>query len=264
MSKKAGFFLLLIVLLALGGYFLLRPRPQPPPAETGGTGIVLSGYDADGNLSWRIKAEAGEEIANEEGEFRQVVLFLYNAGKERLRAGAPTLSFAPDRARLTGGVEVSVEGKASLTADAIAWSKKEGTLSGTGEITLAAAKARVEARGFSYDPHTGSLSLTGGVSARIHEPSDITATGKEARYDSGKVVLKGGVVIKKGKETYHCAQAEYTEGNGMIELSGGVQGELPSGKLQAGRVNVRDAGITASSGVRLFLNLDFFGGENGA
>ncbi len=265
MSKKTGIFLVLIAMfLAACGYFLLRPRPQPPSAEMGGTGIVLSGYDSNGTLTWRMEAKGGEVTNDEKGTFHGVTLVLYEAGKERVRASSPTLSFAHDRARLTGGVEVLADGKDRLTTNEVDWSKKEGTLSGEGKVALASANAKVKATGFTYDPRTGRGSLKGDVSAEINEPSKTTATGREAEYDPGRVVLSGNVVIETGDETYQCAQAEYTKGNGTIELSGGVQGKLPSGRLQAGRVSLRDDGITASNGVHLFLNSDFFTVQNGA
>ncbi len=130
MSKAKGFILVLMILgLAAGGYLLFRGRNAPPPAEDVVTGVVLFGYDSDGNRSWRVEAKEGR-MERERGELRDVTLILYESGEARLTASAPVLSFDGDRARFTGGVTALLDGKDRLITDEISWTKDTGALSG--------------------------------------------------------------------------------------------------------------------------------------
>lgn len=262
MSKAKGFILVFLILgLAAGGYFLFRAREGPPPAEDTMTGVVLFGYDADGNRSWQVEARVGK-MDKDKGELRDVILTLYEAGEARITASAPVLSFSGNRARFTGGVTALLNGKDRLITDEIAWTRDTGALSG-GRVEIISSAGRIEAEGFSYESGSGRLSLEGGVRAELSDPEKISAVGDAAEYDSGRITLSGNVQITSPGETYRCRAARYD--SGMVLLTGGVEGEIENGTLAADEIRVRDEGITASGGVHLSLEFDFFGRlENGA
>ena len=256
MSKAKGFVLVFLILgLAAGGYFLLRTRPGPPPAEDAMTGVVLFGYDPDGNPSWRVEAKEGK-MERDKGELKDVTLTLYEAGDPRLTVSAPGLSFAGDRARFTGGVTVLLDGEDRLITDEIAWTRDTGALSG-GKVEIVSSAGRIAAEGFSYDPKAGRLSLDGGVRAELSDPEKISAVGDVAEYDSGRMTISGDVQITTPGETYRCKAARYD--SRTVLLSGGVEGKIENGALAADEVRVDDEGVTASGGVHLSLKLGFFG-----
>ena len=265
MSKKSGIVLIvLIAAVVAGGYFLLRPRPQLPAPETTLAELRLSGYDQSGQVSWRVQADAGKMDEDGSGVLHTVSLSIYAQGKPRWTAVAPTLTFAHDRARLTGGVDVTVNGGDKLTTDSVAWNKNTNKLIGTQAVAIVAAHAHVTAHGFTYDPRADRLTLTGGVNAQLDEPSAIAATGDEAIYTEGRVVLSGAVRITSGNDVYECPRAEYSEHEKTVDLSGGVTGVLAVGKLTAARIEVTADGSTASGDVELLLNSKFFRGNDGA
>ena len=265
MSKKSRIVLIvLIAAVVAGGYFLLRPRPQLPAPETTLAELRLSGYDQAGRISWRVKAETGKIDEDQSGVLHTVSLSIYAQGKPRWTAVAPTLTFAHDHARLTGGVDVTVNGEDKLTTGSVAWNKRTNKLMGTEPVTIVTAHARVTAHGFTYDPGTDRFTLTGGVNAQLDEPSAIAATGDEATYTERGVVLSGAVRITSGNDVYECARAEYSEHERTVDLSGGVTGALAAGKLTAARIEVTADGSTASGDVELLLNSKFFRGNDGA
>ena len=259
MSRKTGFFLF-IVILALGAvaYYLSRTPGPSPPQESTLAGVTVRGYGSNGKPSWEVRAQQGK-TETDGGELEDVVIVLHGDNEVTLKAAR--LSFHGDRARLSGGVEARLGKDGVLRADELVWKKDTGDLSGE-EVRITFAAGSVAAQGFSYSPKSGTLSLTGGVEAEIHDPKVIHASAPAAVYADGRVELSEGVEITAGGERYRCASARY--GNGKVVLSGGVEGTLSSGPSAAEEITVDEAGTVASSKVELRLGSEFFGGKDGA
>ena len=256
MSKAKGFLLVFLILgVAAGVYYLIRPSNAMKPAKDTVIQPILHGYDADGREAWRVEAREGK-MEKDGGTFQDVVVTVYDAGKKRLTITAPTLALKGDRAKLTGGVTGRLADGDRLTASEVVWERKSGDFSGE-TIEISSSDGRIKAEGFSYDTSSGKLKLTGGVNAELSKPKRIMAVGDAAEYDSGRMVLSGDVRITADAETYRCETARYE--SGMVVLSGGVKGKMKDGTLDADEIRVDKHGITASGGVHLVLNFDFFG-----
>ncbi len=252
----------MVIGLAVGGYFLLRSRPESASTTTTMSGLTLAGYDQAGRVEWRVQATRGTMDKDGNGELHTVTLSLYANGKPRLTVVAPTLTFTGDQARMVGGVTATLSGDYRLRTAGVSWDKTTNLITGPEAVTISSTDTRVTAPGFSYDPGAGRLTLTGGVTARISRPTQITATGKEATYADSSIALADEVTIKSGNDVYTCVRAEYSRDT--VTLVGPVHGAIPDGELTATQIKVTADGSTASGNVKLRLDAAFFRGKNGA
>ncbi len=263
MSKRTEIVVVIVLIgLAAGGYFLLRSQPESAATTTTMSKLTLAGYDQSGRVEWRVQATRGTMDKDGNGELHTVTLSLYANGKPRLTVVAPTLTFTGNQARLAGGVTATLSGDHRLTTAVVTWDKTTNLIAGPGAVTISSPDTHVTAPGFSYDPGAGRLTLTGGVTARISQPTEITATGKKATYVDGRIALADAVTIKSGNDVYTCVRAEYS--NDTITLVGPVHGAIAAGKLTAVQIKVTADGSTASGNVKLLLDSAFFRGKNGA
>ncbi len=262
MSKAKGILLVFLILgVAAGVYSLIRPSKALKPAKDTVIQPVLYGYNADGSEAWRVEAKEGK-MGKDEDVFEDVVLTIYDSEKTQLTVSAPTLSLKGNHARLTGGVTGVFADGDRLTTEEVVWERKSGNFSGE-KVEISSSDGRIKAEGFSYDSGSGRLQLTGGVNAELNKPKRISVVGDAAEYNSGQVTLSGDVRITSSTDTYRCETVRYE--SGTVVLSGEVKGEMNYGTLIAGKIQVDEHGTTASDGVHLVLNPDFFGeAKNGA
>lgn len=264
MSKTKIFLTIGLLLIGAGIIllFLSSSRQEDPSPPTQAQGVSLYGYDEEGALSWGIEAREGK-MKDDKGSLFEVEVIFYTDGKERLQARADTLTFEKREVTLSGNVEVIRHDGYHLQTEAITWVEAVGELTAT-RVRITSTAASLEAGQFRYDLKSEHSFLEEGVTATLDRSPPLHIVGDKAEEKDGRLILTGGVVVQGDEETYHCARITYDPGTEETQLSGEVNGTLPSGTIRAELVTLSSDGLSAGGGVHLFLNHRFFEGTDSA
>jgi len=202
-------------------------------------------------------------MKDDKGSLSEAEVIFYADGKERLQARADTLTFEKREVTLSGNVEVIRHDGYHLQTEAITWVEAVGELTAT-RVRITSTAASLEAGQFRYDLGSEHSFLEEGVTATLDRSPPLHIVGDKAEEKDGRLILTGGVVVQGDEETYHCARITYDPGTEETQLSGEVNGTLPSGTIRAELVTLSSDGISAGGGVHLLLNHRFFEGTDSA
>ena len=257
--------LLLVALAVIGGAVALPLRSSPgeeaSPA-TRATGVVLRGYDTEGNAAWMVTAADGT-IQADVGSLASPEIVFYKAGREALRARGETLVSAGKEAVLRGSVVISSDDGYRLETDELVWNQSADRLTAR-RVAIASEGVTVDAQEFLYLLNEDRWSVSGGFTATIDRPSLLRVVGKTLEGDGERLVLSGELSIEGEDETYSCERIDYERANEEVRLSGSVRGTLSWATLSADAITLTTAGSEATGVVRVVLEPGFFRGENGA
>lgn len=264
MSKAKVFLTISLLLIGAGIIllFLTSSRQEEPSPPTQAQGVNLSGYDEEGALSWLIEAREGK-MKDDKGSLSEVEVIFYTDGKEQLQARADTLTFEGSEVTLRGKVEAIRHDGYHFQTEAITWVEEGGELTAT-RVRITSTAASLEAGRFRYVLKSEHSFLEEGITATLDRSPPLHIVGDKAEEKDGRLILTGGVSVQGGEETYHCARITYDPGTEEAQLSGEVNGTLPSGTIRAELVTLSSDGISAGGGVHLLLNHHFFGGTDSA
>jgi len=264
MSKTKIFLIIGLLLIGTGVIllFLSSSQQEEPSPPTQAQGVNLYGYDEEGVLSWLIEAQEGK-MKDDKGSLSEVEVIFYTDEKERLQARADTLTFEGSEVTLSGNVGGIRHDGYHFQTEAITWVKEVGELTAT-RVRITSTKASLEARRFRYVLKSEHSFLEEGVTVKLDRSPPLHIVGDKAEEKDGRLILTGGVVVQGDEETYHCARITYDSETEETQLSGEVNGTLPSGTIRAELVTLSSDGIGSGGGVHLLLNHRFFEGKDSA
>jgi len=222
--SRAGILFFLLLVAGFAALILIPRRAGIPDVPFTAAGVTLHTYTESGDLSWEVYAIEGE-VAEDQGELRQVEVRFVHANASSLTATADTLVRGDVESVLSGDVRVEREDGLSLATESLTWNERQETLE-SGAIEVSVRDATVVGQAFEYDLQADRARIYGGVSASIEE-------------ESLEVLAES---------------AEDVDGE-TLRLTGGVEATFPEGTLVAERAEVRDAGIMTSGDVTLRLDL---------
>jgi len=258
-----------ILLLAAGilsgavALFLTFTRPSifSPTAAAEATDVVMRGYSAAGDPTWEMRAARGE-IVEREGTLVDVVVDLFQRGKEPIRVSADRLVREGQTALLDGGVRIERDDGLEIETGAVTWREDAETLT-SGETTLTYEDGELRADGFDYDLRTRRGELTG-VTVTLSGESELRVQSERAELAEDLLTLQGSVHAESDEGTLDAERLTATLDGDSVVLSGGVAAEGDGFSASADAAEVQEAGWVLRGNVSVDAELSKLGGERGS
>jgi LPS export ABC transporter protein LptC len=256
---------LIVVLLLIGGIAMfLSFAPQPSlehNAVAEASGVVMRGYDSEGNLSWEAQAEEGE-ILTKAGSLRGVTVDLYSQTSSALHVTADRLSRDGETATLEGGVTAEREDGLRVETDRLVWSQDQNLLH-AGETQIAYESTEVTGSSLEYDLRSGKAELTG-VTAQLSGESPGQVTAEKAEVAGSAVALVGNVELSADAGSFSAERLDTTLDGQTMHLSGGVTAASEGVRASAEAMDLTPEGWSARGSVQLDVETSFLGGSHGS
>ncbi len=258
-----------ILLLAAGilsgavALFLTFTRPSmfSPTAAAEATDVVMRGYSAAGDPTWEMRAARGE-IVEREGTLVDVVVALFQRGKEPIRVSADRLVREGETALLEGEVRIEREDGLEIETGAVTWREDAETLE-SGETTLSYEDGELQADRFDYDLRTRRGELSG-VTVTLHREDELRVVSERAELAEDLLTLEGAVHAESGEGTLEAKRLTAALDGDSITLSGGVAAEGEGFSASADAAEVREDGWVLRGNVSIDAELSKLGGERGS
>ncbi|MEN6369601.1 MAG: LPS export ABC transporter periplasmic protein LptC [Thermotogota bacterium] len=258
-----------ILLLAAGilsgavALFLTFTRPSmfSPTAAAEATDVVMRGYSAAGDPTWEMRAARGE-IVEREGTLVDVVVALFQRGKEPIRVSADRLVREGETALLEGGVRIEREDGLEIETGAVTWREDAETLE-SGETTLSYEDGELQADRFQYDLRTRRGELSG-VAVTLNREDELRVGSERAELTEDLLTLEGSVHAESNEGTLEAERLTATIDGNSIALSGGVAAEGEGFSASANAADVREDGWVLRGNVSVDAELSKLGGGRGS
>jgi len=263
MSRTTIFGLLAALIVAAGVLWLLFSHPglEEAPLPTRAEGITLTGY-GDENPLWRVHAAAGEMEGDARGRLLDAKTWFYVDGEPYLEVVASTLVLSGDERIMSGGVTADREDAYRLRSEEVRWHVSDEELT-SGPVTIEGTSWQVQANRYRYALDEERSFLDGDVIVEFDGPPPVRITAETAEGREETWTLSGDVAVSRGDSHYRCGSLDVEEDGEVSHLFSGVEGTFPSGEITAESILFAEDGSTASGGVHLRLERDFFGEVEG-
>ncbi len=248
----------IVGVLLIGAVAAVMLWVQPPPSEPSpiaeATSVSMRGYEADGRLSWEVKADRGT-VLDEEGSLDDVSLSLYPDTDSALTVRADRLVRQGDDAIMTGGITVSRSDGLALETEQLAWDASRQQLR-AGETWLRYHADTLRGLRFEYDLAAGNATLSDATAALLRDGEEIRVSSARATITDSDIVLQDDVRVGTAAETIEGQILRADLDAEKVEMEGEIRGEAAGLRFQADQLVWSEDGLTAYGQVKVEVDLE--------